>query len=226
MSKGLRSRLSRLESRCGANRGSPRVVVSAIPLCELPHADEGRLSARRAAVDQPTRLAGCSDRTRRAASRPVRPGPISGSTIESSPPIVPLLPPTFCHSALRPMPPRCAGRRAMRSHSGDQDKADAIYRRYVANGAYQAWARDFGQICPAPDFEGARTFWKRPTASWATQIAVSALARRRACCWPPQCGADEPRGPVEAEAGHVGLGALSGSTVRPHAAASFSADAL
>ena len=58
-------------------------------------------------------------------------------------------------------------------HSGDQDKADAIYRRYVANGAYQAWARDFGQICPAPDFEGARTFWRRPTASWATQIARS-----------------------------------------------------
>ena len=58
-------------------------------------------------------------------------------------------------------------------HSGDQDKADAIYRRYVANGAYQAWARDFGQICPAPDFEGARTFRKPPTASWATQIAVS-----------------------------------------------------
>ena len=57
--------------------------------------------------------------------------------------------------------------------SGDQDKADAIYRRYVANGAYQAWARDFGQICPAPDFEGARTFWMRPTASWATQIARS-----------------------------------------------------
>ncbi len=41
--------------------------------------------------------------------------------------------------------------------SSNHAKADAIYRRYVANGAYQAWARDFGQICPSPDFEGART---------------------------------------------------------------------
>src|SRR5260370_2547819 len=42
--------------------------------------------------------------------------------------------------------------------SSDQAKAEAIYRRYVANGAYQAWARNFGRTCPPPDFEGARTF--------------------------------------------------------------------
>ena len=40
--------------------------------------------------------------------------------------------------------------------NSDQAKADTIYRRYVANGAYQAWARNFGRICPPPDFEGAR----------------------------------------------------------------------
>jgi cellulose synthase operon protein C len=57
--------------------------------------------------------------------------------------------------------------------SSNQAKADAIYRRYVANGAYQAWARDFGQICPAPDFEGARTHWVRRIADWVTRTAGS-----------------------------------------------------
>jgi len=57
--------------------------------------------------------------------------------------------------------------------SGDQSKADAIYRRYVSTGAYQPWGRDFGQTCPAPDFEGARTFWLRRIAAWGTQIAGS-----------------------------------------------------
>ena len=57
--------------------------------------------------------------------------------------------------------------------NSDQAKADAIYRRYVANGAYQAWARNFGRICPPPDFEGARTFWMQRIAAWVTQIAGS-----------------------------------------------------
>jgi cellulose synthase operon protein C len=57
--------------------------------------------------------------------------------------------------------------------SSDQAKADAIYRRYVANGAHQAWARDFGRTCPPPDFEGARTFWTRRITAWVTQIAGS-----------------------------------------------------
>lgn len=55
--------------------------------------------------------------------------------------------------------------------SGDQSKADTIYRRYVLTGAYQAWARDFGKACPPPDFDGARTFWVRRLAVWGTQIA-------------------------------------------------------
>ncbi|CAN5909105.1 hypothetical protein BH11PSE3_BH11PSE3_07020 [soil metagenome] len=64
--------------------------------------------------------------------------------------------------------------------SNDQPKADAIYRRYVATGAYQSWARDFGQACPAPDFEGARTFWRRRFTDAATQIAGSV---RRHIVW-------------------------------------------
>lgn len=58
--------------------------------------------------------------------------------------------------------------------SGDQAKADAIYRRYVANGAYQAWAKTFGGTCPAPDFDGARMFWLRRAESWVTRVAGSA----------------------------------------------------
>ncbi len=57
--------------------------------------------------------------------------------------------------------------------SDDQAKADAIYRRYAANGAYQAWAKNFGWSCPAPDFEGARTFWQRRIESWAARTAGS-----------------------------------------------------
>lgn len=57
--------------------------------------------------------------------------------------------------------------------SGNQDKADAIYRRYVANGAYQVWAKDFGQTCPDPDFEAARTFWWRRIEAWFAAKAGS-----------------------------------------------------
>lgn len=57
--------------------------------------------------------------------------------------------------------------------SSDQAKADAIYRRYVTNGAYQAWAKDFGWLCPQPDFEGARTFWMRRIEAWMARTAES-----------------------------------------------------
>src|SRR5258708_6302563 len=52
--------------------------------------------------------------------------------------------------------------------NSDQAKADTIYRRYVANGAYQAWARNFGRTCPPPDSEGARTFWIHAIAACLT----------------------------------------------------------
>jgi hypothetical protein len=57
--------------------------------------------------------------------------------------------------------------------SSNQAKAEAIYRRYVANGAYRAWARNFGQICPAPDFEGARSFWLRRIVDGVTRTTDS-----------------------------------------------------
>ena len=56
---------------------------------------------------------------------------------------------------------------------GDQAKADGIYRRYIANGAYQAWAKDFGQTCPDPDFDGARGFWWRQVETWFAKKAGS-----------------------------------------------------
>ena len=58
--------------------------------------------------------------------------------------------------------------------SRDQDKAWAIYQRYVSTGAYQPWARDFGGTCPPPDFEAAKTFWQRRITTWVKQMAGSA----------------------------------------------------
>jgi hypothetical protein len=49
-----------------------------------------------------------------AVSRPVHPGPMSGFTIDPSPPIVHPLPPTCCRNALRPMPRPSAGGGALR----------------------------------------------------------------------------------------------------------------
>jgi hypothetical protein len=44
---------------------------------------------------------------------------------------------------------------------------------YVANGAYQAWAKTFGGTCPAPDFDGARTFWLRRAKDGMVRTAGS-----------------------------------------------------
>lgn len=56
----------------------------------------------------------------------------------------------------------------------DLPRAERIYRRYVATGAYQPWAKSFGGTCPAPDFEAARTFWQRRLAAWSMQVVDSA----------------------------------------------------
>lgn len=56
----------------------------------------------------------------------------------------------------------------------DVPRTDKIYRRYVATGAYQPWAKSFGGTCPAPDFEAARTFWPRRIAAWSEQVIGSA----------------------------------------------------
>ena len=58
--------------------------------------------------------------------------------------------------------------------SGDDDRATAIYKRYVATGAYQAWAKNFGRECVEPDFEAAKTFWQRRVTAWVKQLAGSA----------------------------------------------------
>jgi hypothetical protein len=58
--------------------------------------------------------------------------------------------------------------------SGDDDRATAIYKRYVATGAYQAWAKNFGRECVEPDFEAAKTFWQRRVMTWVKQMAGSA----------------------------------------------------
>ena len=47
-------------------------------------------------------------------------------------------------------------------------------KRYVATGAYQPWAKDFGGTCPQPDFEAAKTFWQRRVTAWVEQMAGSA----------------------------------------------------
>jgi hypothetical protein len=57
--------------------------------------------------------------------------------------------------------------------SNDQPKADAIYRRYVATGAHQAWAARFGRVCPDPDFDAARTFWWRRIQTSVAKTADS-----------------------------------------------------
>jgi len=45
--------------------------------------------------------------------------------------------------------------------SDDADRARSIYRRYVATGPLQPWARRFGRECPEPDFEAARDYWPK-----------------------------------------------------------------
>ena len=56
----------------------------------------------------------------------------------------------------------------------DLPRAENIYRRYVATGAYQPWAKSFGGTCPAPDFDAARTFWPRRIGAWSGQVIDSA----------------------------------------------------
>ncbi len=45
--------------------------------------------------------------------------------------------------------------------SNDADRAKSIYRRYVATGPLQPWAKRFGRECPDPDFDAARDYWPK-----------------------------------------------------------------
>ena len=57
--------------------------------------------------------------------------------------------------------------------SADEGQFKAIYKRYLATGPYQAWAVQFGQVCPNPDFAAARTFWPRRIAAWSGKVTHS-----------------------------------------------------
>ena len=59
--------------------------------------------------------------------------------------------------------------------------ARAYYARYVKQGAYMAWASDFGERCETPDFDRARALQQRE------QIRVAKRAVRR--YWPFELGA-------------------------------------
>ncbi|MCW2238029.1 hypothetical protein [Azospirillum canadense] len=64
----------------------------------------------------------------------------------------------------------------------EKDRAQALYARYVAEGAAVDWADDFGQDCPEPDFDGAVRGWPRYVwldvrgAAHAHKAAVLAIA--------------------------------------------------
>jgi len=60
--------------------------------------------------------------------------------------------------------------------SDDADRARSIYRRYVATGPLQPWAKRFGRECPDPDFDAARDYWPKRIAHLAQRHAGLATA--------------------------------------------------
>ncbi|HEY2344309.1 MAG TPA: hypothetical protein VGH80_00350 [Xanthomonadaceae bacterium] len=77
----------------------------------------------------------------------------------------------------------------------DQPSADRIWHRYVRNGAHVKWGANFGNDCPAPDFESAKWLpmkqcwwqarhwtrhgWPFLLAGIAVVVALVAVRRRR-----------------------------------------------
>jgi hypothetical protein len=77
----------------------------------------------------------------------------------------------------------------------DAKRAAVLYRRYLHEGAHMRWGKDFGRVCPAPDFAAARWLpWKQRYQSmryWMKHewpfalcglglaVIVLAVARRR-----------------------------------------------
>jgi hypothetical protein len=53
----------------------------------------------------------------------------------------------------------------------DYAQARSYYRRYVDQGPYVAWAANFGNQCPAPDFDGAAKRLQFERVRWVKQIA-------------------------------------------------------
>jgi len=75
----------------------------------------------------------------------------------------------------------CAATGWMRQTSGAEDRAKALYHRYVHDGAVVPFARNFGRDCPEPDFEEARFF-----PEWAVVRNAKGIAKRHA--WPLAVG--------------------------------------
>ncbi len=76
--------------------------------------------------------------------------------------------------------------------TGELERAQALYQRYVREGAVVPWAVHFGYDCPAPDFDAARFFWWHDTVRRARQFMrwhlslprlVVALAAGGALLW-------------------------------------------
>lgn len=59
--------------------------------------------------------------------------------------------------------------------SDDEARAKSIYRRYVATGPLQPWAKRFGRDCPAPDFDAARDYWPKRVLHLARRHAALTL---------------------------------------------------
>jgi hypothetical protein len=75
----------------------------------------------------------------------------------------------------------CAAAGWMRQTAGADDRAKALYHRYVHDGAVVPFARNFGRDCPEPDFEEARFF-----PEWAVVRNAKGIAKRHA--WPLAVG--------------------------------------
>ncbi|KRE88450.1 hypothetical protein ASG87_07540 [Frateuria sp. Soil773] len=50
-------------------------------------------------------------------------------------------------------------------------RAEALYRRYVEQGAYVSWAGQFGRSCEAPDFDRARTLLRQQRIAHVRHLA-------------------------------------------------------
>lgn len=81
------------------------------------------------------------------------------------------------------LPPRSQAYAAVLCHatrwmlqSNAQERAAALYQRYLRAGAYVSWGKDFGRKCPAPDFDAARSF--RLRQAWPeTRVWLRGLLR-------------------------------------------------
>ena len=90
------------------------------------------------------------------------------------------------NSAADLLPPRsqafavvlCDASLWMAETPGENPRVHAIYRRYLKQGAYVRWGKDFGVKCPAPDF-AARFRWNGCSRSAMRDTSYRFIAGRR-----------------------------------------------